>query len=81
MSRIEKILKEYVAFVELSHETRREIVCGWNSLGLGAKHGMQLEEILLVNHGDQNDTIVTVGRKMQSQLTVTSAYLNQGDQS
>lgn len=39
------------------------IVCGWNSLGLGVKNGMDLEEILLVNHGDQNDTIVTVGRK------------------
>ena len=39
------------------------IVCGWNSLGLGRKNGMEIEEILLVNHGDQNDTIVTVGRK------------------
>jgi hypothetical protein len=39
------------------------IVCAWNSLGLGIKNGMRMEEILLVNHGDQNDTIVTVGRK------------------
>lgn len=39
------------------------IVCGWNSLGLGRKNGMELEEVLLVNHGDQNDTIITVGRK------------------
>jgi hypothetical protein len=44
------------------------IVCGWNSLGLGRKHGMELEEILMVNHGDQNDTIVTVGRKVASQF-------------
>jgi hypothetical protein len=40
------------------------IVCGWNSLGLGKKNGMEIEEILLVNHGDQNDTIVTVCRKI-----------------
>jgi hypothetical protein len=39
------------------------IVCAWNSLGLGKKNGMEIEEILLVNHGDQNDTIVTVGRR------------------
>jgi hypothetical protein len=25
---------------------------------------MELEEVLMVNHGDQNDTIVTVGRKV-----------------
>lgn len=40
------------------------IVCAWNSLGLGIKNGMQIEEVLLVTHGDQNDTIVTVGRKV-----------------
>lgn len=40
------------------------IVCGWNSLGLGRKHGMEIEEVLMVNHGDQNDTIVTVCRKV-----------------
>jgi len=40
------------------------IVCAWNSLGLGIKNGMHLLEVLLVNHGDQNDTIVTVGRKL-----------------
>lgn len=44
------------------------IVCGWNSLGLGIKNGMELEEVLLVNHGDQNDTIITVGRKVAPQL-------------
>lgn len=44
------------------------IVCGWNSLGLGKKNGMDIEEILLVNHGDQNDTIVTVCRKIAAQF-------------
>lgn len=48
------------------------IVCGWNSLGLGAKNGMELEEILMVNHGDQNDTIVTVGRKVSPQLDLAA---------
>lgn len=48
------------------------IVCGWNSLGLGRKNGMEIEEILLVNHGDQNDTIVTVGRKVFCQLELGS---------
>lgn len=43
------------------------IVCGWNSLGLGRKNGMELEEVLMVNHGDQNDTIVTVGRKRSAE--------------
>lgn len=47
------------------------IVCGWNSLGLGAKHGMEIEEVLLVNHGDQNDTIVTVGCKIASSLDLS----------
>ena len=42
------------------------IVCGWNSLGLGRKNGMEIEEILMVNHGDQNDTIVTVCRKVRN---------------
>lgn len=40
------------------------IVCGWNSLGLGKKNGAEIIEVLLVNHGDQNDTIVTVCRKL-----------------
>lgn len=46
------------------------IVCGWNSLGLGIKNGMELVEVLMVNHGDQNDTIVTVGRKVAPQLDI-----------
>lgn len=40
------------------------IVCGWNSLGLGKKNGMELVAALFVCHGDQNDTIVTVGQKL-----------------
>jgi len=52
------------------------IVCGWNSLGLGAKNGMELEEILMVNHGDQNDTIVTVGRKVSCKLDFQPLALN-----
>ena len=44
------------------------ICCAWNSLGLGKKNGMQIEEVLLINHGDQNDTIVTVCRKISAEL-------------
>lgn len=39
------------------------ICCGWNSAGIGKKNGMELIEVLLVNHGQQNDTIVTVEQK------------------
>ena len=40
------------------------ITCGWNSGGIGKKHGFEIEEILLVAHGGvHNDTIVTVERK------------------
>ncbi len=49
------------------------IVCGWNTLGLGAKNGMEIEEILIVNHGEQNDTIVTVGRKVAPKLNLIAA--------
>jgi len=41
------------------------IVCGWNSLGLGKKNGMEIDEVLLINHGDQHDTIITVCRKIR----------------
>lgn len=42
---------------------------GWNSVGMGRKRGYILEEILLVCHGSaHNDTIVTVERKIQTQL-------------
>lgn len=49
------------------------IVCGWNSLGLGKVNGMELEEVLMVNHGDQNDTIVTVGRKVAMKLDLAES--------
>ncbi len=45
------------------------ISCGWNSSGFGKNRGFQIIEILLVAHGGHhNDTIVTVERKIQSQL-------------
>lgn len=41
------------------------ISCGWNSGGIGAKRGFEIEEILLVAHGgNHNDTIVVVEKKM-----------------
>lgn len=41
------------------------IVCAWNSLGLGKKNGMELLGALFVCHGNQNDTVVTVGQKIK----------------
>lgn len=42
------------------------ITCGWNSGGIGKKHGFEIEEILLVPHGGwHNDTIVTVEKKIK----------------
>jgi hypothetical protein len=44
---------------------------GWNSIGMGKTHGFEIIEILLVCHGRaHNDTIVTVERKIQSNLQV-----------
>lgn len=41
------------------------ITCGWNTGGIGKKHGFEIIEILLVAHGGwHNDTIVTVERKI-----------------
>lgn len=41
------------------------ITCGWNSGGIGKKHGFEIIEILLVPHGGwHNDTICTVERKI-----------------
>ena len=46
------------------------ICCGWNSGGIGKKHGFNLIEILLVPHGSaHNDTIVTVERKQRDLLS------------
>lgn len=40
------------------------ITSGWNSGGIGKKHGFEIVEILLVPHGGwHNDTIVTVENK------------------
>ena len=40
------------------------ITCGWNSGGIGKKHGFKIIEILLVPHGGwHNDTIVVVEEK------------------
>jgi len=45
------------------------ISCGWNSIGMGKTHGFEIIEILLVCHGGaHNDTIVTVDKKVQSNL-------------
>lgn len=42
------------------------ITCGWNSGGIGKKHGFEIVEILLVAHGGwHNDTIVTVERRIK----------------
>lgn len=41
------------------------ITFGWNSGGIGKKHGFEIVEILLVAHGGwHNDTICTVERKI-----------------
>ena len=40
------------------------ITFGWNSGGIGAKYGFEIEEIMLVAHGGwHNDTICTVEKK------------------
>lgn len=42
------------------------ITCSWNSGGIGAKYGFEIQEILLVPHGGwHNDTIVTIERKIR----------------
>lgn len=42
------------------------ITCGWNSGGIGKKHGFEIVEILLVPHGGwHNDTIITVEKKVR----------------
>lgn len=41
------------------------ITFGWNSGGIGSKHGFEITRILLVPHGGwHNDTIVTVETKV-----------------
>jgi hypothetical protein len=43
------------------------VTCGWNSGGIGKKHGFEIIEVLLVPHGGwHNDTIVTVEQKVSA---------------
>lgn len=45
------------------------ITCGWNSGGIGKTNGFEIVEILLVPHGGwHNDTIVTVDKKLNSNI-------------
>jgi hypothetical protein len=51
--------------------TERAVVLsfGWNSTGMGKKHGFEICELLLVNHGAcHNDTICVAERRAQSRL-------------
>ena len=45
------------------------ICFGWNTKGFSKKHGFEMIEVLVVNHGDfRNDTLVTVERKFRDEL-------------
>jgi len=56
----------------LSELLTQDAVCltfGWNSQGMGKKHGFEIEEILLVCHGAaHNDTICMAERRHQMRL-------------
>ncbi len=55
------------------------ISCGWNSIGMGKKHGWTPIEILLVCHGRaHNDTIVTVERLRQSVMPLVIPSSEEG---
>ncbi len=55
---INRILKQYGTVIHF----------GWNSNGIGEKHGFKKLEVLIVPHGGHhNDTIVTVETKIRSQ--------------
>ena len=42
---------------------------GWNTKGFSKRHGFEIIEVLIVNHGDfRNDTLVTVERKIMTKL-------------
>lgn len=52
------------------------ICCGWSSQGIGKMYGFHIIEILLVCHGRlHNDTIVTVERKIQTEIEVGSVSI------
>lgn len=47
------------------------IECGWNTNGIGASRGFELETVLIVAHGGRhNDTLVTVERKYVTTKTL-----------
>lgn len=54
---------------EIARVTKKDgivISFGWNSNGIGLKHGFELIEVLIVPHGgNHNDTICTVERKIK----------------
>jgi hypothetical protein len=53
---VRKKLKEQIARVLTKHGT--VLGFGWNTVGMGKRHGFEITEILLVCHGsDHNDTI------------------------
>ena len=48
---------------------------GWNSNGVGAKRGFEMEEVLIVAHGgSHNDTICTEEFKSSSQISFEDSY-------
>ena len=57
---------------EISRITKNNgyvITFGWNSNGIGKKNGFEIVEILIIAHGSMhNDTIVTIEKKIQTQL-------------
>lgn len=49
----------------------RVISCGWNTNGIGAGRGFELNKVLVVAHGGgRNDTLVTVETKLTHQITI-----------
>lgn len=49
---------------------------GWNSQGIGKQNGFEINEILLIcSGGAHNDTIVTVERKVQSNMSLDDVEL------
>jgi hypothetical protein len=60
------------AIERITHLGSYVITCGWNSGGIGVKHGFEIVEILMVAHGGwHNDTIVTVERKTRDGMQLS----------
>lgn len=56
-------MKKEISYI--SAPCGKVITCGWNSGGVGKKHGFEIIEILLVPHGSwHNDTIITVEQRI-----------------